>query len=192
MSTNKQFSIQEVFNQLDVIKPGQKRTIKLNGEVIKVSKKSNSSFNRIYQMSKEHGLKCSCCGVQPKFVSYTKLNGLQLIISGTNSLTLDHIIPQSKGGSSTLENLTIMCRNCNVKKSDNLDENLVKFYDLDTVYHNLVFKFKNVKDELINLISRMKDFFGKKIDENTFKNKIWKHFSAVIGNYSVQNLRVTI
>lgn len=32
------------------------------------------------------------------------------------NLTLDHVIPESKGGESTVENLVVACRKCNTKK----------------------------------------------------------------------------
>ena len=35
-------------------------------------------------------------------------------------LSLDHIIPQSKGGPTTYENLTTLCRSCNSRKHDRL------------------------------------------------------------------------
>lgn len=37
-------------------------------------------------------------------------------------LTLDHVIPKSKGGSSDLNNLVTCCRKCNRRKKDNLFE----------------------------------------------------------------------
>jgi hypothetical protein len=39
-----------------------------------------------------------------------------------NDLHLDHIIPISRGGTSTVENIRVLCSECNRKKSDSLDE----------------------------------------------------------------------
>jgi 5-methylcytosine-specific restriction endonuclease McrA len=38
----------------------------------------------------------------------------------TNDLTVDHIVPRSKGGPSSWENLVCACFECNNKKGDNL------------------------------------------------------------------------
>ena len=40
----------------------------------------------------------------------------------TTRLTIDHVIPRSKGGQDTWENLVVACSSCNVKKSDKLLE----------------------------------------------------------------------
>lgn len=39
-----------------------------------------------------------------------------------NEVEFDHIIPFSKGGSTTADNLKLCCRTCNRKKSDSLAE----------------------------------------------------------------------
>jgi 5-methylcytosine-specific restriction endonuclease McrA len=41
----------------------------------------------------------------------------------TSRLTIDHVIPKSKGGKDTWENLVVACSKCNTKKSDKLLEN---------------------------------------------------------------------
>ena len=43
-----------------------------------------------------------------------------------DELEFDHIIPVSKGGPTTVENIRLLCRTCNRKKSDSLDELLEK------------------------------------------------------------------
>ena len=40
----------------------------------------------------------------------------------TTKLTIDHVVPKSKGGQDTWENLVVACSTCNVKKSDKLLE----------------------------------------------------------------------
>jgi|TARA_R100000482_G_C5027241_1_gene102423 5-methylcytosine-specific restriction endonuclease McrA len=56
--------------------------------------------NLIYKRDKN---KCQYCG-------------------STKNLTIDHVIPKSKGGQDTWENLVVACSSCNVKKSDKLLE----------------------------------------------------------------------
>lgn len=52
---------------------------------------------------KRDGGKCQYCG-------------------STKDLTLDHVIPRSKGGRSTWDNLVTACKNCNSRKGDNTPE----------------------------------------------------------------------
>lgn len=44
--------------------------------------------------------------------------------SSKNDLTVDHFIPASKGGSSMMSNLWLLCRGCNMKKGDKMPEEL--------------------------------------------------------------------
>ena len=43
---------------------------------------------------------------------------------GNYADTIDHIIPASKGGTTTLDNLTPMCRTCNSIKNDNIKKRI--------------------------------------------------------------------
>lgn len=74
---------------------------------------------------KYKGIKCVGCGKKGEFFQLTfpknkdkrphlnlyTLNGDQRIL-----MTRDHIIPTSKGGRNSLDNLQTMCINCNAKK----------------------------------------------------------------------------
>ena len=49
---------------------------------------------------------CQYCGATP----------------GRGLLTLDHVVPRSKGGTTTWENVVAACRTCNMKKGDRTPE----------------------------------------------------------------------
>jgi hypothetical protein len=61
----------------------------------------------------KHKYICTSCGV--KCIHPNKDNYNQ-----SNAATLDHIIPKSKGGSHTYNNVTLLCRSCNTIKSDKI------------------------------------------------------------------------
>jgi 5-methylcytosine-specific restriction endonuclease McrA len=50
---------------------------------------------------------CKICGIE-----------MQNEYMSSNRVTLDHIIPKSKGGEDSEENWQIMCHDCNVNKGD--------------------------------------------------------------------------
>ncbi len=48
-------------------------------------------------------------------------DGGQCCICGSRSdLEFDHIIPISKGGATTFRNLQLLCKKCNIRKSDRI------------------------------------------------------------------------
>jgi 5-methylcytosine-specific restriction endonuclease McrA len=62
---------------------------------------------------RKHNYICTSCGVKcfhPNKDNYNQ----------SNAATLDHIIPKSKGGSHTYDNVTLLCRSCNTIKGDKI------------------------------------------------------------------------
>ena len=60
-----------------------------------------------YQVLKRDNFKCCACGASPAKDPAVELH-------------IDHILPWSKGGETTLENLQTLCSKCNIGKSDSL------------------------------------------------------------------------
>jgi len=80
-----------------------KRVIRLVNYVIIPFSRMNNMYptkNLIYKRDKN---KCQYCG-------------------STKSLTIDHVIPRSRGGKDTWENLVVACSPCNVRKGDKMLE----------------------------------------------------------------------
>lgn len=67
--------------------------------------------------------------------------------SSQKHLTLDHVIPKSRGGSTTWDNLTTACKNCNSRKGDQTPEEA-----------NMPLKQKPFKPTFIMFL---RDFSGK-------------------------------
>jgi hypothetical protein len=51
---------------------------------------------------------------------YTRDGGRCVYCGSTDNLQVDHIIPHSKGGADTIENLQILCQKCNIAKSNKI------------------------------------------------------------------------
>lgn len=72
------------------------------------SKKSRVISNTLrYKVLKRDHFRCCACGASPAK-------------DPTVELHIDHIVPWSKGGETTLENLQTLCSKCNLGKSDSL------------------------------------------------------------------------
>ncbi len=68
---------------------------------------------------------CAYCGDPGEINWWPKKNGKPSFWV-TFSLEIDHITPESKGGSSTVENLILACRSCNRRKADG-EANVIRF-----------------------------------------------------------------
>ena len=64
----------------------------------------NDSFR--FKILKRDNFKCVCCGKSPANDSNIELE-------------IDHIIPISKGGDNSIENLRTLCKQCNIGKFNN-------------------------------------------------------------------------
>ena len=64
-----------------------------------------ANLRQRFIVMKRDGFKCVLCGVSPALKSGCELH-------------VDHIIPWSKGGETTIENLQTLCSNCNYGKSN--------------------------------------------------------------------------
>lgn len=84
------------FNTLITNEKPPKIKRKKNQRINNPKPKENPKRIRIYNRD---GNKCLCCGSE-------------------DNLTLDHVIPKSKGGSSEDENLQTLCSKCNGEKAD--------------------------------------------------------------------------
>lgn len=129
-------SIEEVFNWIDE-HPGE---LRMN------YKGYNFSLRRIIA-HKAIGTVCVGCGLEGKFYALEKWKGGSLHLdmyttlpSGKEKLmTIDHIIPRSKGGPDEIENYQMMCCTCNRLKGDKMiapESKLVEAeYLLETAEH---------------------------------------------------------
>lgn len=73
-----------------------------------ISKKSKSRVmpdKLRYKVLKRDNFKCCACGASPAKDPSVELH-------------IDHIVPWSKGGETTFENLQTLCSRCNIGKSD--------------------------------------------------------------------------
>jgi 5-methylcytosine-specific restriction endonuclease McrA len=70
---------------------------------IPVSKRTGSRARRVARQMKQAQPWCTYCGAP-----WTK----------ENPLTIDHIVPLTRGGTNARENLTVACYRCNRAKSD--------------------------------------------------------------------------
>ena len=76
-------------------------------DILDIDKKSTRAISDKlrYQVLKRDNFKCCACGASPAKDPSVELH-------------IDHIIPWSKGGESTLKNLQTLCSKCNIGKSD--------------------------------------------------------------------------
>lgn len=83
-----------------VIKPN----VRINKDGIKHTTKREPSARLKVQVLMRDGNRCRLCGVECN--------------DGLHNIHFDHIIPWSKGGETTLDNLQVLCSDCNLAKGN--------------------------------------------------------------------------
>lgn len=82
------------------------------------------STHRRLKVFFHHGTKCVAenCNKEGIYLIKAKNNAggfhIDLYTKDFEMMTIDHIIPKSKGGKNEIENLQPMCNTCNAKKAD--------------------------------------------------------------------------
>ncbi len=81
--------------------------------------------HRRLQVFAKKGTACVRCGVEGIYLvaSVDPGNGyhVDLFTANFTLMTIDHILPRSKGGASSLANYQPMCQHCNGQKGNNLE-----------------------------------------------------------------------
>ncbi len=100
----------------------------------------------------EKGCKCVSCGREGTRLIEGRDNGgtchVDLYTNDLHPLTVDHIVPKSKGGTNLMDNLQPMCYKCNQLKRD-----IVKGCDNPITQHKDVYKrVEGVGNDLVGQI----------------------------------------
>lgn len=75
-----------------------------------------------------------------------------------NNMTIDHVIPVSKGGKSTFENCVASCKACNCKKDDALPHEC-HMYPARRPFRPTIMEFISIKMKLLGLEEMLKDIW---------------------------------
>jgi 5-methylcytosine-specific restriction endonuclease McrA len=106
----------------DAIRNQHPHHLYVNGKLYEI--RSRVKRNKVIRA---YGGKCACCGlhVTQAFVDVASLASYRatLGVYGTRKgklirMTLDHIVPTSRGGSNSRSNLQLLCEPCNSIKAD--------------------------------------------------------------------------
>jgi hypothetical protein len=92
------------------------------------------SQRRRVKFFRKKGTDCVSCGCVGAFfaLEMDKSGGISIDLYGIDTngverlMTIDHVIPKSKGGSSNIDNLQPMCERCNQKKGDKIMASTIK------------------------------------------------------------------
>ncbi len=111
------------------------------GKEVYVGDRKISLRNKKYRVLATYDATCQMCGLKPtEFEFKKKPKGKNILFfygiknGRRTEMTIDHIVPSSKGGSNIHHNLTVLCSHCNMTKSDKPAEEVG--LDMDGQYVN--------------------------------------------------------
>lgn len=127
-----------------------------------------------YKTFKNKGVCCEECGAYPKYVKFThniECPGKWYYeFIGTRrdnkpfSITVDHIVPKSLGGSNRIENLRPLCNACNSRKGNKQIVNILKIYNIDEIFDEL----EHLTNKNSKIIDVFKRYLRMKVSDNNF------------------------
>jgi len=106
-------------------------------KIIRVIYRNRVPFNKRNVIVRDE-FECAYCGIKSK------------------SLTVDHVIPLSKGGKSNFENCVAACKNCNAKKGNKLPSE-IHMYIQKRPYQPTIAEFLRLKLKKLGLDVVLKD-----------------------------------
>lgn len=85
-------------HQYRIDNAGKYRAYTANRKALSIAAEGTFTDEQFVELCNKYGNRCLCCG------------------KDNVKLTVDHIVPLSKGGSNNLENVQCLCKSCNSKK----------------------------------------------------------------------------
>ncbi|MGZ8924554.1 MAG: HNH endonuclease [Nitrososphaeraceae archaeon] len=170
-TTNPSFSIESVISTMNKHKHDKKFMLE------------NRRFhmNAILTLIAERGPICNICKNEASHFGISKYGNLVLYFSEKSKfkdikevcMTLDHIIPVSKGGANELSNIQLACTDCNITKGHKIiyDKELINWINKLT-YKSYIRIFSSIYYTSVN-IHKWKDHENRicLATKNTFKNE---------------------